>query len=847
MPASHDRLKSLFLAALDVPADRREGFVAAEAADDPGLRAAVVELLRFHELEGASAGGEPGDVIGAVAREAAAIGPDERIGPWRVLRLLGRGGMGVVVLAEREPGGPPAAVKRIATGLASAELVRRFDREIEVLSRLRHPGIARLLDHGTTEGPGGRQPYLALEYVEGRPLREAMAACRDVRSRVQLLARIAEAVSHAHEKGVVHRDLKPDNIIVRHDGTPVLLDFGVAAVRALEPSGRTELTRTGLLLGTPQYMSPEQVIGTPEAVGPPSDVYSLGMMAYEFLVARTPYDTREVSLHRAMVLILTAEPPRPGSLAPELRGDLEYVLVRALEKRPQDRYADAGRMADDLRAWLEGCRVTARPARMRRAERWLRRRTGGLVAAGLVLASMLGVALAARPAFDRFETRRLSALCADAWAAHLDLRSESRRPESVRAAQATFRRLQREVQAEDEPWADVLNRWVLFRLAECDIVLHEFDRDPVRLRRAAVLLRSCRDEFSEPSPSRVPVGPGAFRSSVLVDPRISSTEQTMAGVYQSLAALERPASQLARAATHQLAARTSLIEEIRTSSPPTDVESSSDLLGWRNGYGRILIERGSAMDSVTTIREGLALVHDVLARGGLPGDGMFQASVAQTLGVGLLRLAEHTRATALFDSARDAFRMAMAIRTPERPLHYAESSLGLVETMLEEAQARDDPAIRRPLLDRARSRVAALRAQIPLRDMRWLASELDEREAEVLAQCVLADAPGMGGLLLRADSLMRAAAAPERVRPGTVPAAWREYRRALLAAAFRHGESRDSSRRAAQARARAHLEQATALLAPEQDLRFARKLRRAYALAGLAVPEELVSVHPARP
>jgi hypothetical protein len=394
----HLRVKQLFLAALDVPRGRRAGFLAEACAGDESLQREVLELFLLH--------GEQDSVLDAPLDGAEALAgltprAEGMVGPWRLVRELGRGGMGVVSLAEHaERPGVRAAVKLLTAGAVSPEVRERFRLEAEILSRLSHPGIARVLDSGEMTGPGGvPQPWIAMDYVEGLPLREYVTRNGlGLAARVALLAAVCDAVQHAHVHGIVHRDLKPSNILVRADGRPVVVDFGVARLMTGDERPTELATRTGQLVGTPQYMSPEQVQAEPAGIGPASDVYSLGIIAYEVLSERLPYEASSVSLHRAVVSILTLDPPPLGQVAPTLRGPLERIVAMALEKDPRERYADAGGLAEDLRRQFEGRTVRARgPGFVRRLQRWSRRRRrlvagslGVLLAAALFTAWWLG-------------------------------------------------------------------------------------------------------------------------------------------------------------------------------------------------------------------------------------------------------------------------------------------------------------------------------------------------------------------------------------------------------------------------------------------------------------------------
>ena len=382
-PSRHERVKQVFMDALDAPPGKRAAFLAVACEGDEQLRREVLELFLLHG-EADPMLDQPLDGAGALAGLADPSGTT--IGPYRLVRKLGHGGMGVVHLAERD--GKPYAVKLLASGAVSPELRERFRLEADILSRLHHDDIARIIGVGEIPGLGGvSQPWIAMEYVEGVPVHDFAAREHlDLDARLQLLAAICDAVQHAHSRGIVHRDLKPANILVRANGRPVVLDFGVARLMGGDERPTELATRTGQLIGTPQYMSPEQVRAEPAGITPASDVYSLGVIAYELIAGRVPYEASSVSLHRAIAVILTVEPPPLRSVDRSLGVALERVVGKALEKSPADRYADAGAFADDLRRKLAGRPVRARgPSLSRSIARWTRARRR-LVAAAFALA-----------------------------------------------------------------------------------------------------------------------------------------------------------------------------------------------------------------------------------------------------------------------------------------------------------------------------------------------------------------------------------------------------------------------------------------------------------------------------
>jgi eukaryotic-like serine/threonine-protein kinase len=342
---------------------------------------------------------EPGSASEAARRLAAiALAPDQpgaSVGPYRLLRLLGAGGMGAVWLADRQDGqfSKQVALKLLHPGMADPELRARFLQERQILASLQHPNIAALFDGGVSVD--GR-PYFAMEYVDGRAITHYCDAERlDVRDRVRLFLQVLRAVSHAHQRLIVHRDLKPSNVMVNAERVVKLLDFGIA--KLLQAPGQAVVTQFGERAMTPRYAAPEQVRGEPVTVA--TDVYALGVTLFELLTGRTPYlggDTR-TSMEQA---ILTVEPCRPaqtlaleidtaeldpvrerferdidkGRLRRELAGDLELIVLKALRKEPGERYASAEALAADLERYLDGRPVLARAPTLRyRAGKWLRR------------------------------------------------------------------------------------------------------------------------------------------------------------------------------------------------------------------------------------------------------------------------------------------------------------------------------------------------------------------------------------------------------------------------------------------------------------------------------------------
>ncbi|MBI2920812.1 MAG: protein kinase [Planctomycetes bacterium] len=325
--------------------------------------------------------------------------PRTAFGRFKIVSFLGKGGMGTVYLAEEEGLGRRVALK-VLPETADPVAVGRFRREAQAVANLAHPRIAQVLTFGEDNGT----LYYAMEYVEGKSLRGVMDTERLEFPRAAKIAReIAEALAHAHERGVIHRDIKPANVLIDRDGRVKVVDFGLARVTT-----ERSLTTTGELLGTPKYMSPEQADGQ-GGLGPATDVYSIGATLFEMVALHPPFDEDDPA--RLLVRIVLDEPPRPGELRAGIPRDLETVIMKCLEKEPASRYATAQHLADDLGRFLAGDPVVARPigalTRLwRRARKY--RATLAIVAAVLLLASAaLGVQIF-RAARDRarFEARQ---------------------------------------------------------------------------------------------------------------------------------------------------------------------------------------------------------------------------------------------------------------------------------------------------------------------------------------------------------------------------------------------------------------------------------------------------------
>ena len=321
----------------------------------------------------------------------------KRVGNYRIQGRIGAGGMGIVYEALQDNPRRRVALKVMRPGLLSSRALRRFEHEAQALGRLQHPGIARILEAGAMGTGKAAQPFFAMELVRGNNLtayvQEHAVSRRD---RLKLFGRICDAVQHAHEKGVVHRDLKPGNILVDESGQPKVLDFGVSRLQD-DDTAHTLRTRAGQLIGTLAYMSPEQVGGDPDAVGTRSDVHALGVVLYELLTGDLPYAVAAKPTPEVVRIIAEAEPTALSARDPSLRGDLSTIVHCCLAKDPGRRYASAAEVGEEVRRYLEHEPLLAQPPALSTIAKFTRRHralVGGVSAVFVTLAAGVVVSLA---------------------------------------------------------------------------------------------------------------------------------------------------------------------------------------------------------------------------------------------------------------------------------------------------------------------------------------------------------------------------------------------------------------------------------------------------------------------
>jgi serine/threonine protein kinase len=428
--------RSIFIEALDkTNAAQRAAYLDAVCAEDVAMRRRIEKLLGAHEAAGGilDHAAVPAEMTGP--EQPLSEGPGTVIGPYKLLQQIGEGGFGVVYMAEQtQPVRRMVALKIIKPGMDTAQVIARFESERQALALMDHPNIARVLEAGAT---ASGLPYFVMELVKGVPITEFCDKNHLApEARLKLFLDVCHAIQHAHHKGVIHRDVKPSNVMVTlHDGVPVVkvIDFGVAKATVQKLTERTLFTAYGQMIGTPLYMSPEQAEMSGLDIDTRSDVYSLGVLLYELLTGTTPLQSkrlRQASYAEMQRLIREEEAPRPSTrlsslgdsatvlagnrgmdvkkLAQLLAGDLDWVVLKALNKDRNRRYGTPGNFAEDIERYLRHEAILARPpSTAYKLKKFAQRNRAAVLTAAAVAAALLGGTAVANPQCTHTERQPL--------------------------------------------------------------------------------------------------------------------------------------------------------------------------------------------------------------------------------------------------------------------------------------------------------------------------------------------------------------------------------------------------------------------------------------------------------
>jgi eukaryotic-like serine/threonine-protein kinase len=530
---SHERwqrIDEVFAVVLELPRAEQETYLREACADDDALYRQVSRLLASDAHAERLLGDDIGSFLAPLAPELEAALRDDAlplpgggwIGDYELLEEIGRGGMATIYLATREKDGvrQRIALKLVRRGIDTDDVLRRFRAERRILASLEHPNIARFYEAGSSAD--GR-PYLVMEYIDGRPVTEHCDRRQlTIDERLELFRTVAGAVQHAHRQLVVHRDIKPSNVLVTEEGMVKLLDFGIAKLLSPDDDVQHSHTRTGVRVLTPDYAAPEQIRG--ELVSTATDVHGLGLLLYELLTGRRPYDLHGLSPAEAERLLLEHEPPPPSAVVdaggggsrvasarargttPErlrrrLRGDLDRIVSRALARDPEQRYAGAEQLAEDVARTLAGMPISARPpGPWYLASKFVRRHWRGVAAAtaavGLLAAFSVATTVQERRTERARETaereretaERITSFVEELFAAPDPFTANVDRPDTLRLEAFLARGAERaHAELADEP---VVQAGILRVIGGAFLSLRQYDRAVSMLEDALALLRS---------------------------------------------------------------------------------------------------------------------------------------------------------------------------------------------------------------------------------------------------------------------------------------------------------------------------------------------------------------------
>lgn len=600
--------------------DDRTAFLSAACGGDAELRAEVQALLGHDEQPQAlfktpaiKAGLQFSGVDGANAIPNGESTPlPESVGGYRIEQVIGEGGFGVVYLAIQENPKRTVALKVIRPGLATPQMLRRFEYEAQVLGLLTHPGIAQIYEAGTEDTGHGVRAFFAMEYIRGQRLDHyAKSKALTAESRLDLIARVCDAVQYAHQKGVVHRDLKPQNILVDDSGNPKILDFGVSRATDTDIYTTTLQTTAGQLIGTLPYMSPEQVSGDPREVDTRSDVYAVGVILYQLLTGKLPHDLASRSIPEAAQVIRDEQPSRLSSYSKAFRGDVDTIVLKSMEKDKSLRYQSAADLAADIRRHLRG-----EPIEAKRSSGWyvlqkkLRRykvaATISFVGVFLLLLASIGLFVLYDRSVEQAEIAR-------------------KERDSATQAREEAERETRRARAEEQR-ANSVRNFILRTLQSAD---------PRSSRGADRTVREVLDAVSEWLDE-------SFRD----DPRIEATlRETVGQTYLGLGLIDKAELHIMKALA---------LRENMTDGPAVEYADALQV------YGTIRSKQGHHAECLKALNEALAIYEE-----NLPADGPKIGSVLMNIGSTRIELNELDGVEELMTRAVEIARHAPPIDGPQ--------------------------------------------------------------------------------------------------------------------------------------------------------------------------------------
>jgi hypothetical protein len=726
----YQRAKGLFLRALHVAADERQEFLEQECQGDSALMLRVHELLDHHD--------ESDDILlQAESLRAHAlermVGQHVHLGEYELLEIIGRGGMGVVYRA-RNKSGKEVALKIIAPLGVSRERRQRFVREATVLQRLHHPGICRLLESGQVDAPGGALDYFSMELVEGVSLRDHLALARPDRAeRLQLLDALLDAVEHAHEQNITHRDIKPENVLIRSDGSPVLLDFGIAHLTGYRSTTALQ-TQTGSMMGTLRYMSPEQARG--EHVNESSDVYSLGVLAHEILTGELPYRTRSRS---ETALLLEIASSRMADVLPDLTRNVRSWLAVALEKNPIRRYANAGDMRSDLAKVIAGQHVpgTRRRWLRKQARRFLWRQGMIPIALAIVASTAVTIVLAERDRGRQAERQtRLHALNEESRMVTL-IESADRRIHRGSRTQDGLKQAIHELDAArlalgslaDRPYTSQVRRFIDWRAGEANYFLGMMTHDLKWLKEADSKWASADHYRDETGSLDTLPATGDLRRNI----RFLGAHHPPSGrglAHAAMAAHRRPLQNWQSAARYFRKALQEWAARWNQRDDPFDTPKINPLIV--HDLGSATVHWGIVADSLALVEQGLAILKrvdsDSLWSDTRDAEAAYRSSMATAY---LARWRAFGKSTDL-DAAEACLQRSALLRNPlDGNINYIYTMHDLCTVHIERSRSRRDPAEQETCLRAAFDAIQAARGRIQGLGLGFETAELRLAEADL--------------------------------------------------------------------------------------------------------------------